>query len=155
MDMAAMISQQIVGSRERLRRCLEDLTGDEARRVLAGGLSPVTWQVGHLAVVDATFVQRGGSAYAPPPHYLDLFKMGSGGAADYPPLGEAWEAFDGAHQALLRVAAEADYRTPVEHRFRIYTNIGEMLIFACYHRGYHTGKIATLRALLGKPRLFG
>ena len=155
MDMTSMISQQIVSSRERLRRCLEGVTDDEARRVLAGRLSPFTWQVGHLATIDATFAERGGGTYALPPSYADLFKMGSGGAADYPALSEVWNAFDGAHQALLRVAAEADYESPIEHRFRIYTNIGEMLIFACHHRGYHLGKIATLRSLLGKPRLFG
>jgi hypothetical protein len=38
---------------------------------------------------------------------------------------------------------------------RSYSTVEEMLVFAVYHRGYHVGKITTLRALLKKPRLFG
>lgn len=34
-----------------------------------------------------------------------------------------------------------------------FRNRGDVLVFACFHRGYHVGKIATLRALLNKPRL--
>jgi uncharacterized damage-inducible protein DinB len=155
MDMTEMMSQQLTASRERLRRCLEDVTDDEARQVLAGQLSPVTWQVGHVATIDASFVTRGGGTFTLPPRYAELFGTGTGGRADYPPLSNVWAVFDGAHQALLRVAAQAHYPTPVESRSRAFTNLGEMLIFACHHRGYHIGKITTLRALLGKPRLFG
>ncbi len=153
MDMTVMVSQQLAATYDRLKRCLDDLTDDEARRVLAGKLTPITWQIGHLAVIDSIFVQRGGGSSTLPPRYADLFKVGTGGHADYPPLSEVWTVFDGAHRALVKVAAEANYSTPVESR--PYANIGEMFIFACHHRGYHLGKITTLRALLGKPRLFG
>lgn len=36
-----------------------------------------------------------------------------------------------------------------------YPPLGEVLTFTPYHRGYHIGKMTTLRALLGKVRLFG
>ncbi|MFN3286306.1 MAG: hypothetical protein ACK45F_08505 [bacterium] len=36
-----------------------------------------------------------------------------------------------------------------------YRNVGEMLALSAYHRGYHIGKMTTVRALLGKRRLFG
>jgi len=153
MNITAMVVQQLGTSYNRLKRCLGGLRDDEARRLLAGQLTPITWQFGHLAFIDAAFVKRGGGTYALPPRYADLFNIGTGGEADYPPLDAVWSAFDGAHRALLQVAAEADYSTPLDRPS--YTNVGEMLIFACHHRGYHLGKINTLRALLGKPRLFG
>lgn len=153
MDMTAMVSHQLAATYDRLKRCLDGLTDDEAHRTLAGKLTPITWQFGHLAVIDSIFAQRGGVSYPLPPRYTDLFKVGTGGHADYPPLSEVWTGFDGAHRALAQAAAEADYSTPVESR--PFASIGEMFIFACHHRGYHLGKIATLRALLGKPRLFG
>lgn len=146
-----MAAQQLDTSYQRLKSALEGITEEEARRVLAGRLAPIVWQVGHLAVVDANYVNRGGGSYTVQPHYPDLFKPGTGGEADYPPLAEVWAAFTGAHQGLLKVAEQGDYSTPVEHPVRAYTNAGGMLVYACFHRGYHVGKTATLRALLGKP----
>ena len=87
-----------------------------------------------------------------------LFKTGSGGAADYPPLSEVVRAFDETQEALAHAAAEATLETPIEvpaGRPRVFTNIAEMFSFADAHRWYHIGKITSLRALLGKPRLFG
>jgi hypothetical protein len=146
----AMVTQQLDTSYVRLQRALEGVTEEEGRRVLAGRLAPIVWQIGLLAVVDASYVQRGGGSYTVQPRYPDLFKPGTGGEAEYPALNEVWAAFSGAHRALLKVADEADAR-PLEHPSGIYTNVGEMLIYACLHRGYHVGKTATLRALLDKP----
>jgi len=147
----AMVAEQLNVTCERLRRAVEGITEQEARRVLEGRLAPIVWQVGHVAVIDAAFVQRGGGSTAVGPRYPELFKQGTGGAADYPPLAEVWGVFSSVHQGLLAVAAEAEYTKPLESPTRVFTNVGEMLIFACYHRGYHVGKTATLRALLGKP----
>lgn len=147
----AMVTQQLDTSYVRLQRALEGVSEEEGRRVLAGRLAPIVWQIGHLAVVDANYVQRGGGSYTVPSRYPDLFKPGTGGEAEYPALKEVWAAFSGAHRALLKVVDEADYARPREHPGRAYTNVGEMLIYACYHRGYHVGKTATLRALLDKP----
>ncbi len=36
----------------------------------------------------------------------------------------------------------------------MFKTVGDVVSFATFHRGYHIGKICTLRALLGKPRLF-
>lgn len=147
----AMIAQQLDLYHARLEWTLEGIADDEARRVLAGSLAPIVWQIGHLAVVDATYTQRAGGSYALPLRYSDLFKPGTGGAADYPPLRDVWAAFSGAHQALLEVAGQADFARPLEHPAGAYTSVGGMFVYACYHRGYHAGKIGTLRALLGKP----
>jgi len=146
-----MVTQQLDLYHARLQRALEGITEEEGRRVLAGCLAPIVWQVGHLAVADALWVQRGGGSYAVQPRYSDLFKPGTGGEAQYPALGEVWSAFTGAHRALRAVAEEADLDRPLEHPAGAYTSVGGMLIYACYHRGYHAGKMGTLRALLGKP----
>ena len=147
----AIVTQQLDLYHARLQRSLEGITEEEARRLVAGRLAPIVWQVGHLAVVDAMYVQRGGGSYAVPQRYSDLFKPGTGGEAEYPLLREAWAAFSDAHQALRAVVAEADLARPLEHPAGAYTSVGGMLVYACYHRGYHVGKTATLRALLGKP----
>ncbi len=153
MDMRSMLAQQLTVSYDRAKRCIADLSDEEARRMLAGKLTPVIWQLGHIVVVDSSFVGRAGGTYAVPPRFVDLFKQGTGGQADYPPLGDAAAAFDGVQQALLRAAREADFAKPVDGR--AYTNVGEMMMYVSAHRNYHIGKMATLRALLAKPRLFG
>jgi uncharacterized damage-inducible protein DinB len=126
----------------RLQRCLEDLSDEEAQTSPAG-LSPIIWQAGHVATTDFAFARR-----------VDgLFQMGTGGQAAYPPLAHVRGAVDRAQQVLEALAGSVALETPVQGRG--YSTAGEMLIFAVYHRGYHVGKAATLRALLKKPRLFG
>ena len=147
----AMVTEQLDLYHKRLERALEGITEEEGRRVLGGCLAPIVWQVGHLAVVDALWVQRGGGSYTVLPRYSDLFKPGTGGEAEYPPLSEVWAAFSASHQALRAIADEADFAKPLEHPAGAYTSVGGMLVYACYHRGYHIGKTGTLRALLGKP----
>jgi hypothetical protein len=146
-----MLTDQLDLYHARLEMALEGITDEEARRVMAKPLAPVVWQIGHLAVVDAIYVQRGGGSYTVQPSYDNLFKPGTGGEAAYPPLREVWAAFSGAHQALRALVDGADLARALQHPAGAYSNVGGMLLYACYHRGYHAGKIGTLRALLGKP----
>jgi uncharacterized damage-inducible protein DinB len=136
----------------RLRRCLEDMSDEEAGRS-PSGLTPVAWQVGHVALVDFGFARRADPTTRAPDGYEALFTMGTGGVAAYPPLSELLEAAARAQRLLEAVAHDGRLETAVDARS--YATLGEMLAFAAYHRGYHVGKITTLRALLGKPRLFG
>lgn len=160
MDNRALIQYQLATSQQMLKRCLGDITEADAGTLPQGTLAPIVWQVGHLAIADKVFIERAG--FTPggelPERYATLFKTGTGGAADYPPLSEVVRAFDGTHEALTRAVTEAKLETPLEvpaGRPRVFTNIGEMFSFADAHRWYHIGKISTLRALLGKPRPFG
>jgi DinB superfamily len=146
-----MVTEQLDLYHARLGRALEGITEEEGRRVLAGCLAPIVWQVGHLAVVDALWIQRAGRSYAVEPRYSDLFKPGTGGEAEYPALTEVWGVFSSVHGALLKFVDEADFAKPLEHPAGAYTSVGGMFVYACYHRGYHVGKTGTLRALLGKP----
>lgn len=156
MDVNATIQFQLQRTHERVQQCLADLSADEAHRLPLPRLSPVVWQVGHLTFYDALYVERAGLGHAVPPipkEYEPLFKAGTGGQAEYPPIDQVWKVFDRNNTALRTIAQSGDLATPVEGE--LYKDVGGMLIFACIHRNYHIGKMATLRALLDKPVLFG
>ncbi|MDR7518073.1 MAG: DinB family protein [Armatimonadota bacterium] len=129
------------------------MNDDEARRSPTGGLSPIVWQTGHITLTDFGMARRAGDLTSPPEGYTELFAPGTGGEAAYPPIASVSEAMERAHHVLEEVAKSADLDGPAESHN--YATVGEMLIFAIYHRGYHIGKMTTLRALLGKKRLFG
>lgn len=136
----------------RINRCLEEISEDEARR-LPSGLTPVIWQVGHIAASDFTFAARADGKSKAPAGYDALFGRGTGGEAQYPSLEEVKGTLVRSQQALETVARAADLSAPLDAPN--FSNVGEMLTFVAYHRGYHVGKMTTLRALLHKPRLFG
>src|SRR5262245_16230479 len=134
MDHRALIQYQFATSQQMLKRALGDITEADASALPEGGLAPIVWQVGHLAFSDKYFVERAGFTPpgAVPERYATLFKTGTGGAADYPPLSEVVRAFDDTHGALTRAVTEAKLETPLEvpaGRPRVFTNIGEMFSF--------------------------
>jgi hypothetical protein len=152
MDPKAALRYALEATRERVLRCVQDLSEEEAGRGVYG-LSPVVWQVGHVAFTDGQLLQRAGGASPVPEGYASLFGTGTGGQAAYPPLQEVCAAFEAAHAALAQLLEAASVDGPVDGRH--FRTVGEMVAFSAYHRGYHVGKMATLRSLLGKPRLFG
>jgi hypothetical protein len=157
MDDRGLIRQQLGTSRGILQHSVRDISDDEARRISTPPLSPIIWQVGHLAVTNVGFMKRAGVGPMPslPEAYPGLFESGTGGRADYPPLDEVMRVFDATHDALLGAVAEADLAVANEGRLGVWNNVGELFAFSVAHRWYHIGKINSLRALLGKPRLFG
>lgn len=157
MDTRELLQQQLTVSHQILTHCLSDISDDEARRTPNPTLSPVIWQVGHLAWTNAAFRQRSGASptTALPANYPDLFKTGTGGQAAYPPLEAVARVFEATHEDLMSAVAEASLESPSESPRGVWTNVAEMLGFSNTHRWYHIGKINSLRALLGKPRLFG
>lgn len=152
-DSRQMILSILRGTHQRVLRCVQDLSDAEAQQSPTGSLTPVIWQIGHLAFTDARLAARVDCPYPLSSSYEELFKGGTGGPGAYLPLSEVTTAFNTTNQTLEEAVKSVDLSRPVDAR--TYTNVGEMFMFACYHRGYHTGKMATLRALLGKPRLFG
>ncbi len=135
----------------RLLEGLKDVTEAEARRAPVAGLSPIIWQAGHLTLSDFAFARRADGISAAPGGYADLFKPGTGGEGAYPSLEEVKDALHRAQQTLEGIARTADLNAPIDTPN--YKTVGEMLVFVPYHRGYHIGKIMTLRALLKKPRI--
>jgi hypothetical protein len=153
MDAKAMPARGIMSTHERVTLCTADLTDEEAGRVISG-LTPVIWQLGHITLTEAGWVTLAGVPVELPGSYATLFKRGTGGRAEYPLLAEVRQAFERTHEALLKAAATADYDTPTPSEGRSYSNVAELMVSACVHRGYHIGKMTTLRALLGKRQLF-
>lgn len=155
MEARDVLITMLEGTYQRALRCVEDMTEAEAARRPMSNLAPGVWQIGHTAVADGGAVVRFGGTPVLPANYPELFKGGTGqGDVAYPPLQEVRDVFTGAHRALVDLAMRKPLETPVEGQ-RNYKNLGEALAFLIYHRGYHVGKQTTLRALLGKPRLFG
>jgi hypothetical protein len=136
----------------RAKRCVDDFTDDEAR-ARPHGLTPIIWQFGHIVSADAGYLYRAGGVIEVPSTYRTLFGTGTGGDAAYPPLTDLRELFEDVQRELVRAAQTADLSLPVESQS--YHTVGEVLLFPMYHRGYHIGKMTTLRALSGKRRLFG
>ena len=121
---------------------------------LRRSMAPIAWQAGHIAYYDAIMAHRCDGKTAAPAAFEALFKMGTGAdPAAYPSLPALREAFVAIHAALVDIATHRSPSDPVDSPR--YTNVGEALAFTLYHRGYHVGKITTLRAMIRKPRLFG
>ena len=135
-----------------LLRTLGDLTNDEAQRSPVSGLSPVIWQVGHLAASDAYFAGLCGSGITLPDGFGALFGRGTGGVKAYPSLAEVTPLYERAHAALEAVVQSAELGREVDSKN--FKSVADTLSFACFHRGYHIGKICTLRGLLGRAPLF-
>jgi uncharacterized damage-inducible protein DinB len=139
---------------ERIGKVLDDVSEEEARQQPAPGLAPIIWQAGHIALYDALFVQRVDKQAEAPAGFDQFFAIGTGGMpAQYPPLATVRAAVDAAQRGMVAIATAHSASTPVESPR--YKTVGELLTFAVYHRGYHVGKITTLRALLKKARMFG
>ena len=157
MDTRSLIQNSLGASHQIVKQTLSEVSDEEARRMPDATLSPIVWQLGHLAVSNMNFIQRAGatSATALPERYPGLFKTGTGGTADYPSLTEVVKAFDDSHDALMRVAAEVNLEAPNEGPRGLWSDVAGAFAFSNVHRWYHIGKVASLRALLGKPRLFG
>lgn len=150
MDAKGYVTNMLELSHARVREAIDGVSDADARRVQAGKLTPIVWQVGHLALVDGIYVRRAGGESPVPARYAELFKQGSGGEQDYPPLSEVWKVFDETHRALMDRASGANYEGPIDAPGSAYKTVGAMLMYSSYHRGYHIGKIMSLRGLLGK-----
>jgi DinB family protein len=155
-DDRALIRQQLTLSHRLLKHTLNDISDEEAQQIPAAAVSPIVWQVGHVALSNFVFaVGRESAGGRLPQNFPALFAGGTGGAADYPALGAVVAVLDDSQAALLGTVAEADLSTPEEGPFGAWKNLAEMLAFSNSHCWYHIGKIGTLRGLLGKPRLLG
>jgi len=140
-------------TQERIHQCVADLeSGEWTAR--PQGLAPILWQVGHLALVDGEAARRLGYSVEIPESFQSLFRYGSTGDGPYPDPKEVLAAFDQASEQLA-AAAQGDLSRPSNDPSGRTQTAGDLIVFLIYHRGYHHGKIMTLRSLLGKPRLLG
>ena len=152
MDIRDALQYGLTATYTRMLRSVEDVSDVEATQT-PHNLSPLVWQLGHTALTDGGFLRLTGAISPAPESFKGLFRTGSGGPADYPSLVEVKTVAEAAQRELMQLVRSGELSQRVESRS--FASVGEMLIFAAYHRGYHVGKMTTLRALLGKPRLFG
>ena len=135
-----------------LLRTLEDLSEEELQRSPTGGLSPVIWQVGHIAATDAYFARMCGADAAVPEEFAGLFGRNSGGPRPYPQLADVKPVYSAGQQTLETLTRSAEMGRAIESKN--FKTVADALSFNCFHRGYHIGKICTLRALMGRQPLF-
>ena len=140
-------------SAERLGAFIEDMSDQEVR-ARPQGLAPVLWQLGHVAVTDARLANQAGEAVSIPEGWEKLFAMGSSGDGELPPREAVLGFLRDVSERLVRLS-QGDLARPIEGPQGRTDPLGYRLAFCLFHRGYHLGKVMTLRALLGKPRLLG
>ncbi|OUN01717.1 MAG: hypothetical protein BAA04_12740 [Firmicutes bacterium ZCTH02-B6] len=146
------IKNQLHFTAQWLRQSLRDVSEEDAT-ARPQGLVPIVWHVGHMAYYDAWLVQDvAGGELLVPAGYRELFRQGSTGDGPLPPLQEVYDAFCRANEGMIRLAETADLDKAADGGNE-YGTVGGALTFMNLHRGYHIGKISTLRALLGKPML--
>src|SRR2546428_6528557 len=85
-DSRDVIRFGLTASFTRTQRCVEDVSDGEAAQT-PNNLTPIVWQLGHLALSDGGFLRLAGGTSPAPELFKGLFKTGSGGPADHPPLG--------------------------------------------------------------------
>jgi len=152
-DLSTLLAGMLGSTATRIQRVLADVSEEDAR-ARPQGLTPIVWQVGHMAFVDSRVLVRSGVIVEVPASYERSFTTGSGGEADFPPLTAIVPVMMELNDRLQLLAVKGDLTQPIGGT-RSYASVGEALGFVVYHRGYHIGKITTLRALLGKARVFG
>jgi len=138
---------------EGLQSLLEDMDEEELA-ARPQGLAPVVWQVGHVAVFDAQLARQAGRPVDIPLGWEALFAKGSSGEGPLPPMERVMGLLRTANDQLVELCA-TDLARPVVTSSGQAAPLARALVFHLFHRGYHAGKIMTLRALLGKPRLLG
>jgi len=152
-DPRGLLAGMLDGTFTRMQRVLTDIS-EEDGRAGAQGLTPIVWQVGHVALTDSRALTRLGLPVPVPGTYEALFTTGTGGQADYPPLDLVMPVMAQVNAQLRTLALEGNLDQAIEGT-RSYRTAGEAIVFLIYHRGYHIGKITTLRALLKKEGMFG
>ena len=152
MDWHGLLKTQWQLSTQRVLQAVEDVSPEEAT-ARPQDLAPIAWQLGHVSYYDAMLLKRAGLPVDIPPEHEQLFPIGTDGRGQLPPLDELREVF---RQRSERVAALLDDPAALARPTQgtpNYSTLAEGIVYVIGHRGYHLGKIMTLRALLGKPRL--
>src|SRR2546422_10982595 len=107
-DSRDVIRFGLTASFTRTQRCVEDVSDGEAAQT-PNNLTPIVWQLGHLALSDGGFLRLAGGTAPAPGLFKGLFKTGSGGAGGHPPVGEGKPGVQEGHRGMGRLG-------PCRHR---------------------------------------
>lgn len=111
-----MIVRQLEATRRRVLSCVEDVSNDEAIRSPSPGLSPLIWQIGHLANANASFAVSVGAERGIPADYNVMFRWDPPADVRFPQLAEVKRNFERAHLMLESLAQQRDLGQQVGSR---------------------------------------
>ena len=148
MTASDLLKMQYEKSALRARKAVEGLS-DAELKARPQNLAPALWQVGHLAASDASLLRRAGKPLDLPAWVQDSYAKDTTGEGLKQSLDEVWAEFSKVQAGILDLIG-TDLDKVIEHPAKIYGTVGEGLLYMLVHRGYHHGKIMTLRALMGK-----
>ncbi len=163
MSIAAMLADQVDGSRQWTLKLIADVEGDEWTYQPGDGLHHILWLCGHLALTEhALVLTRCLGGDPPDPTFAGHFPIGapvkSVAEHDYPSPDAVKNRMETTHNRVLEAIrgmsdaalAEPCYGadgTPHPH----YSTKGGAIAHCARHEGFHAGQIALLRRLMGKP----
>ena len=145
---------QLWFARSEFVRCLEGISGEEARRRL-GPMNCISWMVGHLASQEHYLWLELAQEIEIAPQLHEL--VGYGRPATTPPMDEMWALWrkitEAADNYLVTVTADT-LNTPLrwqdEHT---YEDVGTSLLRNIYHYWFHLGEAHAVRQMLGHADL--
>ena len=151
--------EQILFARSYTIRLLDKTPAHEWFRLLAGGVSHVAWQVGHIAFSECRLAlwrirgERPDDTALFSPEFKRLFGADSVPQADstYPPA-ELRAVLDRVHEQVLREVPgldEAELDQPVPHPHRFAKTKLLALLWCAHHEMLHAGQVGLLRRHLG------
>ena len=138
----------------------KDFTDDEATRTVSGGPNPLSWQLGHLALVeDEVYTLFTDQPSELPESLRSACASGGpapGASTPFPALPVLWNLLEGTHSRLIKLVESAgpqdlDRASSPPNRF--FRTLGQSVYEVALHENYHVGQIAALRKALGKPKI--
>jgi hypothetical protein len=142
--------RQLHFARLELQRCLEGVTGEDARKRL-GAMNCISWMVGHLADQENRYWVQVAQGINIHPQLNGL--VGFGKPASTPDLEEMWQAWSEitrtADQYLTTLDAGLLTTHFVRDRKPMASSIGSMLLRNLYHYWFHIGEAHAVRQMLG------
>jgi len=146
--------QQLYFTRNELKRCLDGVENEEAKRRF-GVINSISWMVGHLADQENRYWNLLAQGKRLAPELREL--VGYGKPASTPNLDKMWttwiEITTSADNYLVVVNGR-DLETQLIWKDKQYPeNIGTMLMRNIYHYWFHIGEAYAVRQLLGHSNL--
>ena len=141
----------------------DDFTAEEARQS-AGGLKPLVWYLGHLAVTKTFFLGLyAGHQSTLSDEHMKRYNRGSDPSsvdfsdADKDELLALLKSLRAETKTFILSLTPEDLarEAPTEVAHPLFKTLGSALALVCSHDAYHAGQIGALRRAMGKDPLFG
>lgn len=145
---------QLRFARSELRRCLEGVSGEDARHRFEP-MNCISWIVGHLADQEQFYWSIWAQGKTVVPGLNE--KVGFGRPPSTPPLEEmwaAWRAITDAADAFLDTLTIENLGTYLDWRGKpVRESVGTLLLRNTYHYWFHCGEAHAIRQMLGHTDL--